>query len=291
MPYERQTKLSYDNLDKFVHVTDSLLCNLFSSDIKYSRRNGGEKSIYDFISPQNSIENFISGEIFSSEGIIRISSRTELTTGTKIFVMLALAYFLHCRLNYKYERCNPDFYNCKSFDLYLYNILCYWAWDTCQNNWERRDKYLCGAEHFFENFLKLSFRFCDSFGIEHIWKGSQYSDDDDHSFQVKPGFDYGGYMRFLLSENGNPIHCNFGKSTRSFWQKYTNLARGNDPYRIEDGKTSSMDLIVYCLSLGLEEDTLNRLISLRNEAYPNRAIINPDTPNFGEQEHEVTKLL
>ena len=52
-----------------------------------------------------------------------------------------------------------------------------------------------------------------------------------------------------------------------------------------------MDLIVYCLSLGLEEDTLNRLISLRNEAYPNRAIINPDTPNFGEQEHEVTKLL
>lgn len=291
MPYERHTKLNYENLDEFLCVTDSLLFSLFS-DSRYSIR---EKSFYEFICP-NSVENFISGEIFS-DGMIKIFPQAELATGTKIFCMLSLSYFLHSRFNYKLRRGNPDFYTFKAFDLYLYDILRYWAWDNCPQ-WEKRDKELCGKEHFFENFLKLSFCFLDSFGMEHVWRGSQYSSDDGHQFEVKSGFNYGAYMRFLLTENGNPIHCNFRKSTRGFWDwlvtddtKAVKLPRGNTPYRLEDGCTADIDLLVFTLCLGLDEKIFNRLRSLRAEAYPNRTQIKPDIPNFfNETEEKAVKI-
>lgn len=296
MKYKRTINLSYDNLDKFLYATNSLLGSLLS-DSKYSRE---EKLFYEYVCP-NSIENFISGEIFS-EGIIKISPQADLSTDKKIFCQLSLAYLLHCRLNLKMERCAPCFFYCEAFDSYLYDVLCYEAWDN-STQWEKRDRGLCGRNNFFDNFLKMSFIFSSPLsGIKYIWYGSRYSINDGHQFEVKSDFNYGSFMRFLLTENGNPIHLKDFKTTRSFWDwlvtevnekgtKIVKLPRGNTPYRLEDGCTADLDLLIYTLCLGHDEKIFERLRVLREEAYPNRTQIKPDTPNLDETEETAVKTF
>lgn len=288
MRYRRATNLSYDNLDKFLYATNSLLSNLLS-DSKYSRE---EKNFFEYVCP-NSIENFISGEIFS-EGIIKISSQAYLSTDKKIFCQLSLAYLLHCRLNLKMERCAPCFFYCEAFDSYLYDILCHEAWEN-SFQWEKRDRELCRRDHFFDNFLKMSFTFSFPLsGMKYIWYGSRYSINDGHQFEIKIDFNYGSFMRFLLTENGNPIHLKDFKTTRSFWDwlvtedgtKIVKLPRGNTPYRLEDGCTADIDLLIYTLCLGHDKKIFERLQFLRDEAYPNRTQIKPDTPNFSDETEE-----
>lgn len=290
MPYERPKNLDNNKSDKFLRATIALLCNLFSES-KYS---SDDKLLFDCIC-FNGIENYISGEIFS-EGAIRISPQSNLSQDKKIFYQLVLAYVLHCRLNYKLERCQYELCTFETFDNYLYEILCYAAWENCQH-WEERNKDLCGVRSFFDNMLHTSFRFISPYGAEYIWRGSKYSPVNNkcHRFEIEADFDYGSYLRFLLTKYGNPLHYDFGDSTRSFWDNIVKLRlrRSNSPHRLEDGPTAEIDLIIFCLALGLEEKTLNRLIFLRDKAYTDRRPTRPTTPHFAnpQQEQQVKNRL
>ena len=116
-----------------------------------------------------------------------------------------------------------------------------------------------------------------------------------HRFEIEADFDYGSYLRFLLTKYGNPLHYDFGDSTRSFWNNIVKLRlrRSNSPHRLEDGPTAEIDLIIFCLALGLEEKTLNRLIFLRDKAYTDRRPTRPTTPHFAnpQQEQQVKNRL
>lgn len=292
MSYERLENINPNDSDKFLQATTTLLCSLFS-DLKYSNE---EKLLYGYIC-RNSIEDFINGEIFS-EGAIRIFPLKNIGIDKKVFYQLCLTYLLHCRLNFKLERCQPELYNFKTFDSYLYDILCYSAWKNC-SQWEDRDKTLCSKKNFFDNFCKTSFHFNLNipYGIqaEYVWCGSKYSSasNDCQQFEIETDFDYGSYMRFLLSENGNPIRVNFGNSTRRFWDDFIKLGRSNSPYRLEDGCTADIDLTIFCIALCLDEKNLNRLKLLRSKAYPSKTPIRPSIPRFANptEEKDVNEKL
>lgn len=282
--YERLYGLGVD-FDKFYDATVVLLGNLFSD----SRYGENERQVLGVIC--RGIENFISGEIFTRWGAIKVCTPQESDETHRLFYRLAAAYFLHCRWNAKLERCQPEKYNLEVADEFLYGALTRWH---NEEQWNQVDRNFFEMKNFFQNLHRLSFRFVSPLsGLEYVWKGSAYSPNDrSRQIEIKARYtDYGAYLRFLLTKKGNHIE-NFADATRTFWRNFIKLGRAREPYRLEDTRTADMDLILICLSLALNEEVFNTLVDLRDKTYPGINPVNPRTPViFGEHQLEKLKRL
>lgn len=262
---------------KLYGATIALLCSLFS-DVRYS---DAEKFFYECIC-QNGVENFISGEIFTDNAIKLILPKNA-DADQKLFYHLAAAYLLHCRHNAKLERCEPEKYNVEAPDKFLYDALCYLAWKN-YSQWEQRNPDSFRLSNFFDKLLKTSLIFHSPDGIVHVWRGAKYSVNDKNCCQIKlkviESFlyrNYGDCLKYLMTKAGNSIH-DFGTSTRSFWNKFINLSRSKGYNGLEDICTADVDLILFCMSLGLDDEIFKKLIDLRNKTYPNEQPKQPRTP-------------
>lgn len=85
------------DFDKFYDATVALLGILFSD----SRYGENDRQVLDVIC--RGVENFISGEIFTEGGAIKVCIPQESDNTHQLFYRIAAAYVLHCRWNAKLE--------------------------------------------------------------------------------------------------------------------------------------------------------------------------------------------
>lgn len=279
--------------EKLSATTVELLTKLFS-DTEYSNE---EKLFYEHLF-KNGIENFISGEIFTSH-MIQLDIEEE-KNNCKLFFDMALAFLLHERHNLKLNRGFPQNFNLETFDLYLYDVLCSFAHDN-HPQWQQRDKALFnnGEDRgidFFNKLRETSFRFMSpSLYIQYIWSGNKYQSSKNSPIDI---FVYGyenkfdKYVENLLKRKfhslGLPNPNNLKYS--GFLKKVANISRSQRiEYALPTCRTADIDLILFCLSLGYGTEVFERIIKLREKGRTMN-LNNPDYPNVGEDEWEYLKF-
>ena len=182
-------------------------------------------------------------------------------------------------------------------DDFLFGALSYFAWSNLEQ-WQNRNRELFDINNFFRTLRRTEFYFIAPSGLKYTWTGSNHhlSDEQCFSIEIKAVYnDYGAYLRFLLTKQGNHIDDFYENniiSTRSFWKTYIQLSRAKEPHRLEDKCTADIDLILLAISLALDKSNFDVLIELRNRKYPNERLQNnerrgrPQTPVIdNEQEY------
>ncbi len=287
--------------DKLFGLTVALLNRLFS-DSKYSEDEKNLFNMFNFLCPHG-IENFIDGEIFS-RGAIRIAfpkkiQNSPIDPDREFFCHMAAAYLLHCRLNAVLERCDSAKYKLEAMDKFLYDALCYFAWENYPL-WKNRRKDFFEPNIFFEKLHEASFRFVSpTTNMQYVWCGKNAFENEHKPFEIEfcaRGFedsaydDFGDYMKYLMTKERNSI-ADFGRSTRGFWGNYIKLGRAHDPHSLEDKPLPEIDLILFCIALALDDNVLRKLILLRNKKHPGRPPINSPLPRCNEDDKNFLKGL
>lgn len=279
--------------EKLSVTTVTLLTKLFS-DTEYSNE---EKLFYEHLF-KNRIENFITGEIFTSN-MIQLDIEDENNNNCRLFFDMALAFLLHERHNFKLNRGFPKNSKLETFDVYLYDILCSFAHDN-HPRWQQRDKnFFNNGENrginFFNKLQSTSFRFVSPISdIQYIWSGNNYQSTKSSPIDI---FVYGyenkfdKYVENLLRRKFNSLGMSNPTNLKysGFLKKVANISRSQRiEYALPTCRTADIDLILFCLSLGYGTEVFERIIKLREKGRT-KNLNKPDYPNIGEEELEYLK--
>ena len=301
------------NLDDIADGADALMRELFSES-EYSR---DMKLIYSYVS-RNGIEKFIYREILTYTDVIQInfSDRASETDSRREFLLrLAVVYFLHCRHNIKLLRWDKrEKAELKELDNFLCYVIFRAAENCCPDSFKsftagtHDEKTFSLYQEIFEEVRRMSFVFGetvyekDENGKEHmkftpqiILRAPAYKEGNVQArisirkSRYKEYTNYKECLLYLISGEGNAIFA--FKSTYSMWQ---NAVKINRHPLIENNNGEEIirnphdiDLILFCLALGLNHKVYEHLKKLRDEYFDGQTPNKPSAPPIGDEEISV----
>ena len=221
-----------------------------------------DASIYSSIF-HRSFEDFLDREILTYAGVIILDIPDNLIhEGIKY--KFATLYFLHTRQNCKLRRGVEQKYRFEILDDWLYELLRVAA-GKIYKRWPEEKNLVPDGDKFFCFFKKLSF-VLDDHNVQYVWNGSDYCENKNDCVQIKLSIarfedeqlDYKKLIESLLTKKRNGI-ADF-ENTAIFWRHVMKIRRGADTYRLEENYVSNIDLLLFCLSLAVDDKVYQLLL-------------------------------
>lgn len=249
-----------------INMATLLLPKLFAEG-QYSEK---EKTLFSFC--RNVVENFIYREILNLDDThIKTSFNTEDNSSReKLLVRLATTYVLHQHHNRRLDRCIKDFYSLKIKDNYLMARIFSVAKKSPYHPEYRKFLYsnedLITEEEVFKVAQKMSLTYISE-PLKITWNAPEYKTAREGCFEVKLTIakapdknTYEGYILHLLKSETNTVG---DFTSKNLWRHATGLRFSGDK-KLEEIAANSIQLLLFCLSLGFSSDVYNQLLELRD---------------------------
>ena len=245
-----------------------------------------EKALFLFC--RNVIENFIYREVLNLRTPISLefkynkSSEERVNTQKEeLMIRLAVTYILHSFHNRRLNRCLAEFFSLKKKDDYLCSRIQSVARKS--PNYPERKKFLELENDISNEIFHVASRMSLTYispntGTKYTWTAPEYSYKSPGCFDVtiridtvrdKEINDYSEYIRYLLTKERNTIG---DFTSTALWRNAMHFRFSKDQ-PLESFPANNIQLILFCLSIGMDDCVFNRLISLRNKIYDNEALM------------------
>ena len=304
------------NSDDIAEGLGVILRELFS-DAEYS---DDMKHIYQYVC-KNSIENVIYREILANTDIVQLDFKhggNNLDNRRKFILRLAVVYFLHCRHNTKLARCKAELAEIRELDSYLARRVFRAAENCCPNAYGRFIANTPNIRELFKEASSISIVFEDTRYTEplegirqkksvfkHILYAPNYQDGNIQVIISLKKAEYKNYetfeecLQYLISCNGNAISRTVNYSfisTEVVWRnamneyRYPLLHEDRAIAHVKARNAHDIELVLFCLALGLNYDAYNTVKKLRYERFkntPRPTPKKPQNPPIGSEELEM----
>lgn len=274
-------KKSDVDLQTTINMATLLLPKLFDEG-QYSEE---EKILFSFC--RNVVENFIYREILNLDDThIEMTFERKKSTNTEVnsireelLVRLATTYILHQHHNRRLDRCIKDFYSLKIRDEYLMARIFSVAKKSPYNPEYRtffppNEMNLITEEEVFNVAQKMSLTYISK-PLKLTWEAPEYETAHEGCFEITLTIakvhdkeTYEGYILHLLKSETNTIG---DFTSKNLWRHATGLRFSGDK-KLEDIAANSIQLLLFCLSLGFSTDVYNRLLKLRAKKFEDKEI-------------------
>lgn len=271
--YQRRADLDFKATSE---MAARLLPKLFD-DGQYTEE---EKSLFLFC--RNVVENFIYREVLNLKTPIAMKFERVKPLEEKLdpireefLIRLALTYVLHSQHNRRLNRCDEKLYSLKIKDDYLIARILSVARKS--PGYSERKKIISETEatiltdEIFNIATKISITYVSpNTNLKRIWEAPKYNSIEGFKITIsidtvrdKEIANYAEYIKYLLTEERNTVG-NF--TSTALWRNATHSRFSKDA-SLENFAANDIQLILFCLALGLDIEVFNRLVKLRNEAF------------------------
>ena len=279
------------DLQTTINMATLLLPKLFAEG-QYSEE---EKTFFSFC--RNVVENFIYREILNLDDT-NIEMSFERPTSTNIedievnrireelLARLAVTYVLHQHHNRRLDRCIKDFYSLKIKDEYLMARI--FSVAKKSPYYPKYSQFLCPKlcpnkmnliteEKVFNVAQKMSLTYISK-PLKLTWEAPEYEiarNKGERGFEITLTIakasdkeTYEGYILYLLRSTTNTVG---DFTSKTLWRHATGLRFSGDQ-KLEDIAANSIQLLLFCLSLGFSTDVYNNLLKLRAKKFKDKEI-------------------